>query len=159
MGRGGLVEVDVEEIVEVATVKTSEKDQGAAYEPTTMSSSWVRIIVGFYFADLTRRKGNACEVVHVLVGSTPKNIQIPLIVVKGMSPSLHHFPLRLNILPLQRTGFLCFQQRLKVQAIEIAKTIVLAIASSHHIHFVSNCAGGMESPGAGFCVRNSGFLP
>lgn len=154
-----MVEIDVKEVVEVVAVETSEEDQGAADEPTTVSSSWVRIIVGFYFADLARRQGNAGKVVHVLVGSAPKNIQIPLVVVKGMPPSLHHFPLHLNILPLQRTGFLGFQQRLKVQAIEIAKTIVLAVASSHHIHFVSNCAGCMESAGAGLCVHDSGFLP
>ena len=76
-----------------------------------------------------------------------------------MPPSLDHFPLRLNIFPLQRTGFLGFQQRLKVEAKEVAKTVVLSVASSHHVHFASNCAGGVESPGAGFRVRNSGFLP
>ena len=39
MGGGGLVEVDVKEVVEVVPVETSEEDQGAADEPSAVPSS------------------------------------------------------------------------------------------------------------------------
>ena len=142
------VEIDVVKIVEIVSIESSKNNQTTSNKPSWVSSTswwWTASFYLSYFSSL----GIYCKkIMKVIVSSSSKDINLAIVMMTGVTPSLWCFvTIEFDLLPFQMSHVFCFKKAGEIDLVQIIQARIFCFAACVNIDRIIDDTRSVKTAG------------